>query len=54
MGGVLIVVSIILPTLLWANLRNRFVWLAVLSTFAYATVGFADDYIKIVHKRSSV
>ncbi len=52
MGGVLIVVSIILPTLLWASLRNRYVWLAVLATFAYATVGFTDDYIKIVHKRS--
>jgi phospho-N-acetylmuramoyl-pentapeptide-transferase len=52
MGGVLIVVSIILPTLLWASLRNRYVWVAVLSTFAYATVGFTDDYIKIVHKRS--
>ena len=52
MGGVLIVVSIILPTLLWASLRNRYVWVAVLATFAYATVGFTDDYIKIVHKRS--
>ena len=52
MGGVLIVVSIILPTLLWANLRTRYVWVAVLATFAYATVGFTDDYIKIVHKRS--
>jgi phospho-N-acetylmuramoyl-pentapeptide-transferase len=52
MGGVLIVVSIILPTLLWASLRNRYVWVAVLATFAYAAVGFADDYIKIVHKRS--
>ena len=36
MGGVLIVVSILLPTLLWANLRNPFVWLVVLSTLAYA------------------
>src|SRR5215813_15642288 len=52
MGGVLIVVSIILPTLLWASLRNRYVWVAVLATFAYAAVGFTDDYIKIVHKRS--
>ena len=52
MGGVLIVVSIILPTLLWANLRNRFVWLVVFSTFAFATIGFADDYLKIVRKRS--
>src|SRR5262244_3459281 len=45
MGGLLIVVSIVLPTLLWANLRNSYVWLAVLSTFAYAAVGFSDDYI---------
>ncbi|HEY2379728.1 MAG TPA: phospho-N-acetylmuramoyl-pentapeptide-transferase [Terriglobia bacterium] len=52
MGGVLIVVSILLPTMLWANLRNRYVWVAVLSTLAYASVGFADDYIKIVRKRS--
>jgi len=52
MGGLLIVVSIILPTLLWANLRTRYVWAAVLSTLAYAAVGFADDYIKIVRKRS--
>jgi len=52
MGGVLIVVSIILPTMLWANLRNRYVWVAVLTTLAYASVGFADDYIKIVRKRS--
>jgi phospho-N-acetylmuramoyl-pentapeptide-transferase len=52
MGGVLIVVSIILPTLLWANLRTRYVWLAVLATFAFGAVGFADDYIKIVQRRS--
>ena len=52
MGGVLIVVSILLPTVLWANLRNRYVWVAVLTTLAYAAVGFADDYIKIVRKRS--
>ena len=52
MGGVLIVVSILLPTVLWANLRNRYIWIAVLTTLAYAAVGFADDYIKIVRKRS--
>jgi phospho-N-acetylmuramoyl-pentapeptide-transferase len=52
MGGVLIVVSIILPTLLWANLRIPYVWIAVVSTLAYAAVGFTDDYIKIVRKRS--
>src|SRR5438067_4963109 len=47
MGGLLIVVSIVIPTLLWTNLRNRFVWLLLLSTTAYAAIGFADDYIKI-------
>src|SRR5262247_3673009 len=52
MGGVLIVVSIILPTLLWANLRTRYVWVAVLATLAFGSVGFADDYIKIVRRRS--
>jgi phospho-N-acetylmuramoyl-pentapeptide-transferase len=52
MGGVLIIVSIIVPTLLWTNLRNRFVWVLALSTVAYAAVGFTDDYLKIVRKRS--
>jgi phospho-N-acetylmuramoyl-pentapeptide-transferase len=52
MGGLLIVVSIVLPTLLWANLRNSYVAVAVFATVAYASVGFADDYIKIVRKRS--
>src|SRR5437763_7858161 len=52
MGGVLIVVSIVVPTLLWANLRTRYVWLAVLATVGFGAVGFADDYIKIVKRRS--
>ena len=52
MGGILIVVSIIVPTLLWTNLRNRLMWVLIISTLAYAVIGFADDYLKIVHKRS--
>jgi phospho-N-acetylmuramoyl-pentapeptide-transferase len=52
MGGLLIVVSIVLPTLMWANLRNRFVWLVIFASLGYAAVGFADDYIKVVKKRS--
>jgi phospho-N-acetylmuramoyl-pentapeptide-transferase len=52
MGGVLIVISIVIPTLLWADLENRFVWLAVLATCAFAAIGFADDYIKVIHKRN--
>ena len=52
MGGVLIVISILVPTLLWATLSNPAVWIAVLSTLAFGAIGFADDYIKVVKKRS--
>ncbi|HEX5000189.1 MAG TPA: phospho-N-acetylmuramoyl-pentapeptide-transferase [Terriglobia bacterium] len=52
MGGVLIVLSIVIPTLLWANLRNPFVWVALLSTLAYGAIGFADDYLKVRKKRN--
>jgi phospho-N-acetylmuramoyl-pentapeptide-transferase len=52
MGGVLIAISIIVPTLLWADLTNPFVWMAVLSTVAFAAIGFADDYTKVVRKRN--
>jgi len=52
MGGLLIVISIVVPTLLWADLSNRFVWLAVFGTCAFAAIGFADDYIKIIHRRN--
>ncbi len=52
MGGLLIAISIVIPTLLWADLSNRFVWLAILSTTAFAAIGFTDDYIKVVHRRN--
>jgi phospho-N-acetylmuramoyl-pentapeptide-transferase len=52
MGGVLIVVSFIVPTLLWADLKNKYIWLVVLSTLAFAAIGFADDYLKMVHRRN--
>ena len=52
MGGVLIVISIVLPTLLWADLANPFVWITVISTLAFGAVGFADDYIKVVMRRN--
>lgn len=52
MGGVLICISIVVPTLLWSDLANPLVWLVVLSTLAFAAIGFADDYIKVVKKRS--
>jgi phospho-N-acetylmuramoyl-pentapeptide-transferase len=52
MGGLLIAISIVIPTLLWADLGNRFVWIAVFSTCAFAAIGFTDDYIKVVHRRN--
>jgi phospho-N-acetylmuramoyl-pentapeptide-transferase len=52
MGGVLIVISVVVPTLLWADLTNPFIWVAVLSTLAFAAIGFTDDYTKTVHKRN--
>src|SRR5205085_666524 len=52
MGGVLIIISIVVPTLLWPDLSNRFVWIAVLATCAFAAIGFTDDYTKVIHKRN--
>jgi phospho-N-acetylmuramoyl-pentapeptide-transferase len=52
MGGVLILIAILLPTLLWADLSNPFVWLVMFSAAAYGAIGFADDYIKVVHRRN--
>jgi phospho-N-acetylmuramoyl-pentapeptide-transferase len=52
MGGVLICIAILLPTLLWSDLSNPFVWLVMGSTVAFGAIGFVDDYIKVVHQRS--
>jgi phospho-N-acetylmuramoyl-pentapeptide-transferase len=52
MGGVLIGIAILLPTVLWSDPANPFVWITVFSTLAYGAIGFADDYIKVVQRRS--
>ncbi|MGA9126656.1 MAG: phospho-N-acetylmuramoyl-pentapeptide-transferase [Terracidiphilus sp.] len=52
MGGVLIAIAILLPTILWSDPANPFVWIVVFSTLAFGAIGFADDYIKVVQKRS--
>jgi len=52
MGGVLILTAIVVPTLLWANLTNVFVWVALGTTVAFGLIGFTDDYLKIVRKQS--
>jgi phospho-N-acetylmuramoyl-pentapeptide-transferase len=52
MGGVLIIISIVIPTLLWADLRNSYVWIAILTLVAYGTVGFLDDYAKVAKRQN--
>jgi phospho-N-acetylmuramoyl-pentapeptide-transferase len=50
MGGLLILTASLVPTLLWADLRNVYIWIAVLATAGFGAVGFADDYLKIVRR----
>ncbi len=52
MGGVLIGIAVLLPTVLWSDPANPFVWITVFSTLAFGAIGFADDYIKVVQRRS--
>lgn len=52
MGGLLIMVSTIGPTLLWADLRDIYVWIALLAFVAYGVIGFIDDYAKVANKRN--
>ncbi len=52
MGGVLILGSVFLSTILWARLDSLYLWLALGATTMFGVIGFADDYIKIVKKRS--
>jgi phospho-N-acetylmuramoyl-pentapeptide-transferase len=52
MGGVLIILSIVISTLLWSNLSVIYVWIAVCATLAYGAIGFADDYLKIKRRHN--
>ncbi len=51
MGGVLIIAAIVVPTLLWADLTNQYVLMALLATLWMGAIGFVDDYLKVVKKR---
>ena len=48
MGGALIIVAIVVSTLLWTDLRNRFVWITLAVTVGFGAIGFCDDYLKLV------
>jgi len=50
MGGALILVSVGVTTLLWADLANRYVWLCLLTTLGFGAVGWVDDWRKVVHR----
>jgi phospho-N-acetylmuramoyl-pentapeptide-transferase len=50
MGGVLILLSIAISTLLWFDLSNRFVWIVLLVTFGFGAIGWVDDWRKVVKK----
>src|SRR3954463_522124 len=50
MGGALILVSIVVTTLLWGDLSNRLLWVVLLVTLAFGSVGWIDDYRKVVHR----
>jgi len=52
MGGVLIVGSVVVSTLLWAKLTSVYVWTVVIATLAFGAIGFADDYLKMKKQRS--
>jgi phospho-N-acetylmuramoyl-pentapeptide-transferase len=52
MGGLFLIASVIISTLLWARLSSVYVWVTVIATTAFGAVGFADDYLKLVRRRS--
>src|SRR5262244_36345 len=52
MGGVLIILSIVISTLLWANLSVGYIWIAVGATIAFGAIGFADDFLKVKNRQN--
>jgi phospho-N-acetylmuramoyl-pentapeptide-transferase len=52
MGGILIIISVIVPTVLWANLRNPYVWIALFGMVSFGLIGFFDDYAKMRRKQN--
>ena len=52
MGGIIIIIATLVPTLLWARLDNRFVLIAILATVWMGVIGFVDDYLKVVRGSS--
>ena len=54
MGGSLILFALAIPTLLWCDLTNQFVWLTLAVTLGYGVIGFADDYLKLTRSKAGL
>jgi len=52
MGGLLIITAVVLPTVMWADLTNRFMWTAVAAMLLFGAIGFIDDYLKVARKQN--
>ncbi len=52
MGGILINIAIVIPTILWADISNPYIWIVLFVTVAYGAIGFVDDYRKLVKRRN--
>lgn len=52
MGGLIIIAAVLIPTILWADLSNRFIWIVIFTALSFGAIGFMDDYIKISKRRS--
>ena len=52
MGGLLIILSVLVSTFLWADLRNSFIWISIITILIFGLIGFADDYKKIKNNSS--
>ncbi|HEX7720030.1 MAG TPA: phospho-N-acetylmuramoyl-pentapeptide-transferase, partial [Woeseiaceae bacterium] len=52
MGGALILTAIVVSTILWADLENRFIWIVLFVTLAFGVIGYVDDYKKLVLRDS--
>lgn len=52
MGGLMILISVVISTLLWVDLENRFTWIVLAVTLGYGAIGFVDDYLKLTKKNT--
>jgi len=52
MGGIIIIFSVVISTLLWTNLTNYYIWIVLLATMGFGIIGFIDDYLMLIKKKS--